>query len=286
MGAARRDDGRRVMRWACVLMLAGCGGSVVHAPRQRIDDAGAEPRRLLRVLPALHTTDAFDMTAKRRVSWRTIDTTLRARSNLADYPSLKVGGRGEVIAIDERGTRTVELRFDSVTLLDDQVDQRVRRPPPKLETMRLCVTPTGKIDCGALTGPLRRMSDFSVELPPDAVGVGAKWTHEDAPTIDNIRWRRRATYQLRELTDAAATIDVNMTMTAESQALHVEPNATTRLTSGTGTMTGSMTVRFDRPIVASDLYSSLEMNVLVVRGRARGSSSVTMESWLRVETRD
>ena len=47
-----------------------------------------------------------------------------------------------------------------------------------------------------------------------------------------------------------------------------------------------MTVRFDRALVASELYSSLEMNLLIVQRRARVASSVTIESWFSVVPRD
>lgn len=273
--------------WVGLVVLVACGGTVVQVPRTRIDNAGAEPRRILRIAPALRSVETFDVTTKRRYTVRSLDTTFTPHQNLADLPSVKLAARAEVVAVERDGTSDLEVRVDDARLLQDLLDVRLRG---KLEQqlqktrssiIRMRITPSGQQSTqDEMPEALRGLHDVDPRLPSEPVGIGATWSVDDDVTVERVRWRRQTTCHVKDLTDAAVTIDVTIKWRAESQALRVEPHATTRLTSGAGTTTGTMTLRFDRAITASDFHSTLEMNLLIVRRRARVESSVTAESWL------
>jgi hypothetical protein len=251
--------------------LAACGSTTtaVRAPNQRLVNAGSEPRRILRAMPTPHLVEMFDVIQKRRMTARTQDTVLEMHDSGVDLPSTKISAH----------LRDGELQIDDAVLVDDVLDPRLRvgiaRELEKLKGRRFTVT-EGLPEIGKL----------SVGLPSEAVGIGADWIADDAPVIDAVHWQRHSTFHVRELTPNAATLDVTVQMRADSQALSVEPNATTRLTSGSGNAAGTVTVRFDRAVSASDMHGTTEVNLLIVRGHARVARSVTSEFWLAVTPRE
>jgi len=277
-----------------LVVIGACGGTTtaVHAPQQRIVSAGSEPRRILRLAPTVHAVELFNTTVKQRVATSTEDTVLQTHNGGVDFPSLVISARSEVVGVDDHSSNG-EIRIDGVALLDDQVDAHVRdtleRSIKHLEKERFTwrMTPTGQVAVvGDVPVPLARVTQFPSVLPDDAVGVGAEWTVDDTSVIEKVRWQRRTTYRLVDMRENAATIDVTVDMHADSQALQVEPNATTRVTTGTGKATGTMTVRFDHAVAASDMHSTLELNLLIVRGHARVASDVTTENWWTVSPRE
>lgn len=241
--------------------------------------------------PTLHAIDRFDVVQKRRVTTRMTDTVLQTHDGGVDFPSIKVSAHSEVTSVDG-GVSTGEGQIDDAVMLEDVIDPKVRlqlaRTLDKLKGQRFTWRMSSAEQTGDFQVPeaVRRVSEFSVQMPAEPLGLGADWTVDDAPVIDGIHWRRHSSFHVRELTEQAATLDVTTQMRAESQALSVEPNATTRLTSASGTANGSTTIRFGSALAASDMHSLVEMNLLIVRGHARVQSSVTSENWWTVTPRE
>lgn len=105
------------------------------------------------------------------------------------------------------------------------------------------------------------MRASSVVFPDEPVGVGATWDVMSRMTISGIMWDRKTTYILRALDDSTASVDASVVMRASSQALRVEPNASTRLTSATASSSAELTV---------------PLRGLVTTGASRGTSEANI----------
>jgi hypothetical protein len=97
-----------------------------------------------------------------------------------------------------------------------------------------------------------------------------------------VRWNRVATYRLVALTESTATVDVSISMRAGSQPIRVEPNATTRLTSGKSSVTGQLVIPLHGVVATGSLQQTSELSLQSVRRLLRVQSTTRTESQLTV----
>jgi hypothetical protein len=125
-----------------------------------------------------------------------------------------------------------------------------------------------------------------VQFPEADIGVGGTWQIVSRSTIAGVKWTKKATYTLRELTDDQATVDVSIAMRAASQALRVEPNATTTLESGEGSTTGQAFVPRHGLVTPRSSQTTTEASFLIVNRHLRISSTVRSEALSAIKRMD
>ncbi len=283
----------------CVV-LAACGGS--HAidtkrePALVVLDAGAEPRQLLRFAPTVHVPERIETTYKVRAATAFTNTVLETGHRSADYPAVKVVERAEVTGIDANGDALVGSEIEDAQVLEDLIDPKLRdslvaqasqlkgshgswrRSPAGTVADVIYRAPQAS---PALRKRLEDMSDMvqalAAPLPDVPVGVGASWVVTSRTTVSRVTWDRKATYRLRDLTGGTAVLDATIEMHAGSQALSVEPNATLRLTSGSASGTGELSISLGGVFATGDTRTTSEMNYTIVRGHQRITSTMQTE---------
>jgi len=286
-----------------VLVLAiaiGCGSKPLHVtkpePSITVVDVGAEPQRLLRYELTPDATERMEMTFKIRASTAFTNTVLETGQSSADFPTIKNVTLIKVTSLGADGLASVRSEVENITVLDDVVDPalrtRTQAEVAQLKGSRVSwrMTPSGRISDVAVDAPnaspsaRHRLSTFadavretSVIFPVAAIGIGATWQVTSEHSSAGVTWNRTVTYRLKALTDLSATIDVQFVMRAPSQALSVEPNASTKLTSGTSSANGELIVPLRGLVATGSAQGTSEMNLLIVRGRLRITSTVQTE---------
>src|SRR5262249_32152219 len=96
--------------------------------------------------------------------------------------------------------------------------------------------------------------------------------------VGGIHFDQTTTYRLANVTEAAATVDVDVVMKAASQALSVEPNATTTVTSASSHGTGQSVIPLHGLVATGTLTATAETNLAIVRGPQRILSSMQLDT--------
>ena len=288
---------------ALVASVAACGGSqrassVLVEPTIRVLDAGVEPRQLLHYDLTGLVPERMELSFKLRINGEYTNTVLETGHQTADFPTIKNTARLEVRSVGADGTATVSSIVEDVAILDDVVDPAIRRMiDVEVNAMKGSqyswrMTPSGRIfdvtasapnASAAVRARLSNVADTirgnSVIFPDQAIGAGASWQVTSRYVLSGVTWEQTATYRLRDLTDSVATVSAQISMHADSQALSVEPNATTRLTSATGNASAELVVPFHSLVATATSRGASEMSLLVVRGHQRLASSIQTEAF-------
>jgi Family of unknown function (DUF6263) len=129
-----------------------------------------------------------------------------------------------------------------------------------------------------LANVVESIRDASVVFPDVEIGVGATWRVTSQQTYSGVTWDRTIKYTLKAVSGGAATVVADITMRAGSQALSVEPNATTRLNSATGNATTELIIPLHGLVPTGMTQGTSEANFSIVRGHLRITSTVQSES--------
>lgn len=262
-------------------------------------DPGAEPRQVLRVEPALHVQERVEVTFKLRVRDRFTNTTLDSGERDIDMPSLKLTGVLEATGRDAIGT-AVRLTIEQADLLDDVTDPALRaRLAPLVVSLRgrtlgwriaadgdfvLAEASEDKSEEALQLARLREaMGEAVARFPATPVGVGASWRVASRARAAGVTWDRTTTYTLRGLASGKATVEVSSVARAGSQPVQVEPNASTRLASGSTSVHAQLTIPLYRLAASASTQESSELEVFVVQGHLRISHTLTAETLLLIE---
>lgn len=301
----------RIRRWRvsvtvlAATFVASCSTGTGHvaspAPTIVVLDAGTTPRQRLRYEPSPGLDEEVETSTKIRLTSTATNTTLETGKRSADFPTTIIQGRLQVTGRSPEGHALVSFAVKDVRTLEDVVDPRMRQmvegEKHQLKdahaTWRL--SPTGEL--ADVTIQLRDAPEAPRHRPglydsfehmfvrfPDAdIGVGAIWKIESQRVASGVRWHQQATYSLRELTDGQATVDVSVALRASSQDLSVEPNATTTLTSGEGTLSGQIVVPRRGLVTSGSSQTTTEVNLRIVDRHLRISSTVRAETFSSVK---
>jgi hypothetical protein len=290
------------VRALLIVTAFACGGSQNGAhvakpePSITVVGAGAEPRQRIRYELTAHSPERVEMTFKLRMNTAFTNTVLQSGHRSVDFPTLRYVARSEVSTLTPAGDAVVTFELEEGTVLDDVVDPAIR----KLAIAEVAFmkgsrgswrrTPSGRISDIAFDAPNASSSarnlistiadsthETAVVFPDTAIGVGARWQVTSQQSSSGVQWSRTVTYELKSLTDSVATIDAQMVMHAPSQALSVEPNATTKLTSGSGNATAELIVPLHSLIATTTARQTSETNLLIVRGHLRITSTILTE---------
>ncbi|MDB4956884.1 MAG: hypothetical protein JWO36_4453 [Myxococcales bacterium] len=279
----------------------GCGGSqvvkVAPAPSITMLDPGAEPRQQLRYVLTARAPERMEMTSKLRMKSAITNTVLETQHRNVDFPSETEVGRIEVTSLTPGGDAVVSFEVEDVSVLDDVVDPAVRSAAlaaaGSTKGLRASwrMTPSGLIsnvvvEARNASSSLRELLPSITEslhaaavvFPDEAIGIGARWQVISQQVSGTVTWNRTVTYQLKALTDSMATIDAQMVMHAPSQALSVEPNSTTRLTSGTSNATAEVVIPLRGLVPTLTNQGTTELNFSIASSHLRIISTVQMET--------
>lgn len=289
------------MQW-CLLVLSvvlacSSGAQRLARPQPTIEliAPGAEPRERIRYAPPLGATERVETSIKLRVATTFTNTVLETGRRNADYPTIILKGRLEVTGTTPAGDALVAYVVEDASMLEDVVDpamlQAMGRYVARMKGIRGSwrMTPIGMIlDADFQSAPGTRgrypvvrdsLDDMALVFPDAPIGLGASWQVTSRHTRSGITSERKATYTLRELTEGQAIVDASIITRAPSQALRVEPNATTTLKSASGSVTAQLLVPRRGLAVAGSAESRVEINLSIVRKRLRITSTVLTETW-------
>jgi hypothetical protein len=281
---------------------AACGGAqrapeVKVEPALKIIDAGAEPRQRLQYGLTAHVPERMEVTFKLRLNTSYANNNgFKTGHQSAELPTIKYVYRIEVTSVGADGTATVNAALDDIAALDEVAEPPVRKMVDR-EIQALNgwqgswqLTPRGRLSDFSMTAPkasakqrtylsglATAIQQTSVLFPDEPVGVGATWQVTSQHTISGVTWQRTTTFQLKALTDSTATIDAQYAMRAGPQALSVEPNVTTQLTSGTSSGNVELTVPLHGLVVTGTTHGTSELNMVMVNRHVQITSSMDSE---------
>ncbi len=291
---------------ALLVVTFACGGSP-SSPRVAkrtfaLLEAGAEPRQRLRYAPVLHVPERMEMRLKFHVAAAATNPGLTAGRWSTGDPAVRFAGRVEVTAITPDGEAMVTYVVEDASLLEGGGDPAVRRSiEAEIAALKGCrgswrMSPLGTLSeivfdapRGSGSTPTRfafvrdMIPDTSVVFPEAEIGVGATWQATSRHAWSGVMWDREATYRLRELAGSVATVEVDVVMRAPPQSLSVEPNASTRLTSGTSHTSVKLSVPLQGLVATGTSRGTFETNFAIVRGGQRAAATLQSETLLSVK---
>jgi hypothetical protein len=285
----------------CIALSCGGAQSTAHVDGPKLSiaivDPGAEPRRVLRYEVTSHAPERMEMNLKQRLKTASTNTVLETAHQSIDLPTVRSVVRIEVTSLIPGGAASVTCELQDVTVLDDVVDPAILKQAAadaaSLKGFRASwrLAPSGMISdisVDASNAPAlardqlpsfaESIRDTAVVFPDAPIGIGATWQVTSEQSTSHIMWNRTVTYRLKTLTDSIATVDAQTVMRAPSQALSVEPNSTTRLTSAANSATSEVVIPLHGLVATSTSHGTGEMNVSMVRGHLRITASTQLET--------
>ena len=215
-------------------------------------NAGAEPRRELRFTPAVNATQTVSMTLDVGI---TMFIKGEAPPPIVDTPAVELKMETEVTQVDANGDIYVDFSYSEVNVVANpntptELVNAMRSQLQKLVSFQgsFIVDAQGNTkdiyfdvpeDLDPITKQmLEQMSNslkqISSPLPPEAIGVGAKWQVPNSLTINGMTINQTATYELVSLEDDIATLEVAIKQDAAAQTINpprVPPSASIQLES-------------------------------------------------------
>lgn len=276
------------MRYA-LLALAACGGTtpVPTGPAFALIEVGAEPRSVVRYDTTPEATERVAVTYKVRTTTKVENTVMEEGTVDVDLPGIRAMCVLSATAVSPVGDVDISLLVEEATVLDDVVDPRARAlVTTTAEGLRGKRAKVSRASSGELTNVdvpdgldyIVRASALS--FPEEPIGIGARWSRTSTIVVENVTWYQTTTFTLRDRTSDAVTIDVATELRAREQALHAEPNATTRLTGGTGRGSAHLVIPLRGLSIRGKADESRTLDVLITRGRARIEADVTAEQFV------
>jgi len=245
-------------------------------------DAGAEPRAAVRLQVEEGDVQRSTMTMRTQMSM-TIDG---QAAQTSDLPPILMDM--EVTVDDVRDDGTIESSFTYDGVRVDGTGVTAEQMESALEAMSgvsgtLVMTDTGAFVDGDLDLPddldgfMRttmesfetQLSNFTIPLPTEDLGVGARWTVTRQTALNGIEAVNVATYELVERDDDVLTLDIDLTTTAPEQDPEIPglpPGGSVHLDKMAMAGSGESRIRLDRLLplssvsdVAGDVMMTLEV---------------------------
>jgi hypothetical protein len=279
------------------VVLTGTVASTASADQQpppvvTVLDPGATPRAALRYVLAPGTTQDIDYSFNTRLS-QTVDGETASGS----IPQIDMSMTAGVTAVAPDGAVTVPVSIGDIVVDEDAVGGDQVADAVEALTgfeMALTITDRGEVLSADAEIPddleetasqlLQQFVDqarsFTVPLPEEEVGVGARWKAVAESTISGISLRQTARYEVVDMDADSVDLDVTISQRAPRQTV-LDPvsGEEVELLKSTGTGDGTITIAFDSP-----LPSESETHVQVrQRLRADGkllSTRITVNAFL------
>ncbi|HEY9599030.1 MAG TPA: DUF6263 family protein [Cyanophyceae cyanobacterium] len=198
--------------------------------------AGAEPRQELRLSPIPNSKEVMTITTDMEASSNVGGQSVPAFKIPTSMMKMEVG----VTQVDANGDIHAEFSYTDAEIKDDP-----SLPPQLLSAMRSALNQLvglkgsfvtdnrGQIKSGNFSLPeggdsmtrqlLEQVSNsleqFSSPLPTEPIGIGAKWRVSSALDIAGMKLSQNATYELVDLKDNIATLNVTLDQQASAQQI-------------------------------------------------------------------
>lgn len=268
---------------------AAANSQAEATPVVTLVDAGAEPRRPLRLRPQADAKFDTEMVMRMKSKQRMGE--MQMPEMVA--PPMRMVLETVVEAVAEDGDITASATYTDVSTLDAPGGKpMVRR---QIETMlgsmrgmsaRMTFTDRAVLRSAELQlpddaqpmvreqieGMAGSMDQFTTPLPEEPVGLGAKWTVLSTVANQGMIFQQTATYTLKAIDGDVVDLDMQLTQTAEPQELDAQmPGATARLLSlsGKGSGTARMNLTQVMP-VSSQMVAKTEIHLeMTMQGQSQ-----------------
>lgn len=274
------------MRFA-LLALVACGGAPLPTTQSfTLLEPGAEPRSVVRYETEPGTArNAF--TYKQRTTTKYENTVMEEGRTDIDLPAIRAISFVTATGVSPAGDADLNIVVADAHVLDDVVDPRMRtvarRAAREMHGKRSQLTRASSgqlMNVEAPDGLEDVIRASALVFPHEPIGIGARWSRTTSIEVNKVRWYETTTFTLRDRTSDSVTIDVASEFRAGDQALHAEPNATTRLTGGTGRGSGHFVIPLRGLAVRGKADETRTMKVLITRGHTRIAAEITSELFL------
>lgn len=247
-------------------------------------NAGTEPKQQLRFTPPANTKQTVQMTMKMDMAMSVAGQTAQSVAT----PPVQMTMQSQVKKVDANGDIYADFSYT-----DADIVAAVNTPPEVANAMReqikkmvglngsMVVDSQGNTKQVNLNIPegldpnTKRMVDqmansfkqISSPVPAEPVGVGAKWRVPNSIAANGMTLKQIATYELVEIKDNVATLQVNMEQQAGSQDIKppgLPEGASIKLKSLTSQGNGKVTMAFNQIMPVSSnisVRSNTEMAV-------------------------
>jgi hypothetical protein len=257
-------------------------------PQVELLNPGAEPRQALRFKPTVQDKQLATMTMNMDMEMK--DTEADKSIPRPKLPGMIVKLETTVTKIEPNGNIHYQARYTDFNVADSS-----ELPPAALEQMRsqlakmkdlqiLSVVDNrgqtlsvnfeipdsaDQITRSMLTQVSKSVEQASIALPEAAVGIGAKWRIASDINIFGMNLPQAATYELVNLQDGVATMNVVMEQQSGSQTMNLPglpANSGVRIKSLNTTGQGQVTMRLDRLLpssakIAVDSQAEMEIRI-------------------------
>jgi len=280
------------MRYA-LLALAACGGAtpLPTGPAFALLEVGAQPRSVVRYDTTPDATERVAVTFKVRSTTKVENTVMEEGRLDVDLPGIRAMCVLTATAVSPVGDVDIRLVVEDANVLDDVVEPRARAVVAKVaEDLRGKRATVSRASSGDLTNiEVPEALDYIVRasalsFPQEPIGIGARWSRTSTIVVEKVQWYQTTTFTLRDRTSDTVTIDVATELRAGTQALHAEPNATTRLTGGTGRGSAHLVIPLRGLSIRGKADESRTLDVLITRGRTRIEAEITGEQFVSYDS--
>lgn len=255
------------------------------APNTEVIEPGAEPRRVLKLHPTVGTDETFEMSVGMRMGIRqgggqlpsvaipTTVTRMRSKVQEVDGSVFSVAQTVESVELIPQPDTPPQVTTQMHAAIDPLVHYRATmRMDERGAVLGGTVVIPG--DLPAMVKPqmqqlAQNMGQIAVPLPPDAIGVGARWTATTDLDQSGMKLRQSAEYVLRALEGEHATIDATITQTLLEPEIQVPGMFGTTAHVGDFRSSGTSKLELDLDHLAPtnvtmqmDLHMAMDMTVL------------------------
>ncbi|MBD2104557.1 hypothetical protein [Leptolyngbya sp. FACHB-261] len=291
-------------------VMAQAANSTQPQPQSRVNllSAGAEPRQVLRFRPAVNTRQISTIRLK-------LDPTISFGGGVVPrvkLPDTVMKVETVVNQVDANGDIHYQFRYTEANVVADatvprEVVNSIRSQIQKIVGAggAIVTDSRGQVKSTNLTFPqavdqstrqtleqiAQSPEQFSLPLPEAAVGQGARWQVTSPLRLGGLNLTQNATYELTNLREGTATLNVNLVHSAEAQTLSLSSlsdGVTFALKSLTSQGQGQSVFRLDQvmPLRSSLVLDSNQEGSALNPGSSEGTPiSMRLRMDLRLESR-
>jgi len=262
-------------------------------PQVELLEAGDEPRQELRFRPQVNAKQKATMTLQMDTDVSMAGQTMPK----VDLPAITVALDTVVTKVEPNGNIHFKWSYSNVDVMHS-----TSLPPQVLETMRsqmkkmigtsgsFIINDRGQIQTAKFTSPQKsdpKFKQFSEQisnsadqmsspLPQEAIGIGAKWRVTTTPSLSGMNVKQTITYELVNLQDNIATLNLWFEQHANPQKLTLPgiPNgATVTLKSLESKGDGRLMMQLDRPFpLRANLIANFENEMSIQQAGKAGEA--------------
>ena len=249
-------------------------------------NAGAEPRQQLRFAPPANTKQTVQMTMKMDAAMSVGGQTQPTMAT----PPMKMTMQVEVTKVDANGDIHAKFSYSDADVVTDaktppEMASAMRSQLKKIVGMRGSMvidnqgnTKNVSLDVPETADPnikqmvqqtVNSLKQISSPVPTEAVGVGAKWRYPSSITANGMTLNQTANYELIDLKDNVATMQLNVEQLAAGQKMNqpgLPPGASVDLKSLKSQGNGKVRMALNRILPVNSemsVRSNMEMAVKV-----------------------